>query len=357
MTSRFLNFSAAVGLMVLTVYILMIGESLLQPLVMAVVIWYLIISLSRAYQGLGRFGVPIPYTVALIFGLLTVGLGLYLLIVLINSSVNQVINAAPEYQQRFEVLIKQGAALAGVTDDKPLDALIKDINVRTLFQRTFTAVTTAASDVGLIVIYVLFLLIETRTFQRKMDAMAAGEVRRQNLRRIVSEISDDINTYVRIKSVLSLITAGLCYIVMKIAGLDFAEFWAVIIFIMNYIPTIGWVIGAVFPIALSIVAFTGVAATVVVTSLLVVIPVFINNVIEPRLMGQSLNLSSLVILLSLAFWGYVWGVLGMFLCVPIMVIINIVLAKFPHTRPVAIMLSANGRVNPALSGSVERDET
>ena len=79
--------------------------------------------------------------------------------------------------------------------------------------------------------------------------------------------------------------------------------------------------------------------------MLIAIPTVINNFIEPRMMGRSLNLSSLVIIMSLILWGSIWGIIGMFLCVPIMVILNIVLAKFESTRPLAVMLSANGKID------------
>ena len=132
---------------------------------------------------------------------------------------------------------------------------------------------------------------------------------------------------------------------MKLAGVDFAEFWAVLFFLFNYIPTIGAILGVAFPAILMIVQFTSVPLIVSVIAVLIAIPTVINNFIEPRMMGRSLNLSSLVIIMSLILWGSIWGIIGMFLCVPIMVILNIVLAKFESTRPLAVMLSANGRID------------
>jgi predicted PurR-regulated permease PerM len=93
------------------------------------------------------------------------------------------------------------------------------------------------------------------------------------------------------------------------------------------------------------VQFDSPALIISMIVVLIAIPSIINNVVEPKLMGRSLNLSALVIILSLVFWGTIWGVLGMFLCVPIMVILNIVLAKFDGTRPIAVLLSADGRVD------------
>ncbi|MCY4192269.1 MAG: AI-2E family transporter, partial [Rhodospirillaceae bacterium] len=137
----------------------------------------------------------------------------------------------------------------------------------------------------------------------------------------------------------------LCYVAMKLAGVDFAEFWAVLFFLFNYIPTIGAIIGVFFPAMFMIVQFSSVPLIISVIAVLIAIPTIINNFVEPRMMGRSLNLSSLVIIMSLILWGSIWGIIGMFLCVPIMVILNIILAKFEPTRPVAVLLSANGEID------------
>jgi predicted PurR-regulated permease PerM len=213
-----------------------------------------------------------------------------------------------------------------------------------MIQRTALALTSLAGDLGLILIYTGFLLLEHRTFSRKLEAMSRTERQHTEVRTAFEEISHDIKTYVRIKTALGLITALLVYGIMKGVGLQLSEFWAVVTFISYFIPTVGAIISVLGPMLLLIVQFTDVWLIASVSAAIVTIQVLMNNAIEPKLVGRSLNLSSLVIIVSLVFWGLVWGVLGMFLCVPFMVIINIALSKFEATRPIAIMLSADGNV-------------
>ncbi len=132
---------------------------------------------------------------------------------------------------------------------------------------------------------------------------------------------------------------------MAAVRVDLAVFWAVLRFILNFIPTIGSIIAVSFPILLSVVQFDSWLPTIILSIFLVSIQIVIGNILEPRFMGKSLNLSPLVIILSLSIWGSIWGVVGMFLCIPIMVILNIILAKFDKTRGLAVMFSARGKVN------------
>lgn len=345
MSTRFLNVCAALAILVLTIYVLIIGQTFLMPLVLAIVVWYLIVSLRRAIENLSRVGIPVPYPIALTIAVGACVLVLYLIYVLINSSVNELIASAPRYQDRFQSLVKQAYALLGLSQEAPLESIFRKINLTQIATQLARLLTSIASDIGLIIIYVIFMLAEHRTFTIKMDAMSESGESRRRLRHIVEEISLDINTYMRIKTWLSILTGLLSYAVMKVVGVDLAEFWAVIIFLLNYIPTIGSILGVLFPTLLMFVQFSNGPLVVGVAFVLLAIQVVVGNVLEPRMMGRSLNLSSLVIILSLTLWSAIWGVLGMFLCVPVMVILNIVLAKFPQTRPIAILMSADGLVD------------
>ena len=139
-------------------------------------------------------------------------------------------------------------------------------------------------------------------------------------------------------------TGVLSYLVLVTVGVDFAALWGMLIFLLNFIPTIGSILAVIPPILLSLVQFKGLTPFFIVMSSLISIQIIIGNILEPRLAGKSLNLSPLVILLSLVLWGKIWGIVGMFLCVPITVILNIVLANFESTKSIAIMLSANGKI-------------
>ena len=343
---RFLNIAAALGLVALLFFVLVVGRDFLVPFVVAVAIWYLMIALKESFKQSAKYThVPVPNAIATILAIATTVLAITLIVVLINSSINGVIASIPKYQDRINDIIGNSLKLVGYEGENPLREFIANLRPQEYVSRAAGAIGGLVQDMGLIIVYVLFLLLETWTFRRKLNALARSDSHRENLRSTIREIGEDINTYMRIKTWLSAAVAVLCYAAMKLAGVDFAEFWAVLFFLFNYIPTIGAILGVAFPAILMIVQFTSVPLIVSVIAVLIAIPTVINNFIEPRMMGRSLNLSSLVIIMSLILWGSIWGIIGMFLCVPIMVILNIVLAKFDSTRPLAVMLSANGRID------------
>ena len=345
MSNRLLNFGVALGIVALTVYILIIGKGLILPFVIAVVFWYFIISLMRGYRRFQIRGIRLPYGLSMGLAVTTVGVIIWLVYLLIEGNVNQVIEATPRYQARFEELVAKAFVLLGITEENPLENLIGQIDIRNLMSQFASAVTGLASDVGLIIIYVLFLLLEHRTLERKLDALHSTADESAETDLLLDEISNDINIYLKIKTAMSLLVGVISYVIMAAVGVDFAQFWAFLIFLFNYIPTVGAILGVLFPILLISVQFDSVPLIVAVSILLIANPVIINNLLEPRLMGKSLNISSLVIILSLVLWGSIWGIIGMFLCVPIMVILNIIFSKFPQTRPIAILLSANGKID------------
>ena len=343
---RFLNIAAALGLVALLFFVLVVGRDFLVPFIVAVAIWYLMIALKESFKQSRKYTrVPVPDAIATVLAIATTVLAITLIVVLVNSSINGVIASIPKYQDRINDIIGNSLKLVGYEGENPLREFIANLRPQEYVSRAAGAIGGLVQDMGLIIVYVLFLLLETWTFRRKLNALARSDTHRENLRSTIREIGEDINTYMRIKTWLSAAVAVLCYAAMKLAGVDFAEFWAVLFFLFNYIPTIGAILGVAFPAILMIVQFTSVPLIVTVIAVLIAIPTVVNNFIEPRMMGRSLNLSSLVIIMSLILWGSIWGIIGMFLCVPIMVILNIVLAKFDSTRPLAVMLSANGRID------------
>ncbi len=116
-------------------------------------------------------------------------------------------------------------------------------------------------------------------------------------------------------------------------------------FLLNYIPYIGPLIAVVTLLIVASIQVTQLVPFIFLGILLTAIQIILGNFVEPKWLGVRLNLSPLVILLSLAFWGSIWGFIGLFLSVPIMVILTIILGKFPKTRPIAVMLSATGEVD------------
>jgi predicted PurR-regulated permease PerM len=170
-------------------------------------------------------------------------------------------------------------------------------------------------------------------------------VRAQRTRLAIDRAVERIEIYIRVKTFVSALTAALSYAVMWLFEINYASFWALIIFLLNYIPNIGSILAVTFPTVLTLAQFADPVVTLTVGGILTALQFTIGNIVEPRLMGTSLNLSPFVIILSLAVWGSIWGVAGMFLCVPLTMILLILLSQFPQSRPIAVLLSGNGRLD------------
>ncbi len=226
-----------------------------------------------------------------------------------------------------------------------LGDLVAEVRVTELLTRTVQTLTGTIGFTGLMVIYLMFLFIEQRSFDQKLHALLGDNPKRsQEIIRILQQIDNDIRKYLGVKTFTSAATGIISYIVMRAVDLSFAEFWAVLIFLLNFIPSIGSIIATIFPTILALVDADTLWPFLVVGGGITSLQFAIGNIIEPRLMGNTLNLSPLIILLSLALWGTLWGIPGAVLCVPITVICTIVCSYFPATRPIAILLSKNGEL-------------
>jgi len=342
-----INIFSWFGLIALSFYLLIVGKTLLIPLVIAIVIWYLINALTRDYRHLMRrltrgSWYP-PYALGLTAAILTFAVVTWFVIVLTSSNITQVISKASEYQNNLRQLMSNALQFFHLEKVPNLTQIADNLDLSQIISHIIGGLTNIASDAGIILLYVVFLLIEQNMFSQKLSLVMGGGEREEAIRGLMVRINADIQTYIWIKTLVSLLTASVSLLIMKVIGVDFAEFWALIIFFLNYIPNIGSILGTLFPSMIALVQYNDYSFLVVAGSLTAA-QFAIGNFLEPRLMGRSLNLSTLVIFFSLVFWGTIWGILGMILCVPIMVIVMIILAHFPKTRPIAILLSGDGQI-------------
>jgi len=336
----------ALWLFILTLsgYLMIVGRNLLQPLVLAIVFWYLIDTLAEFYKRLkiGRF--TLPRSVALTTAILSFGSLVWVLGTIIGRNVTAVIAAAPGYQQRLEKVFLHLADRLGFDDAPTLSQLFNRFDLGSVLSDIAGAAASVAGIIGIVIVYVGFLFVEQINANRKIELLFPDPARSARLKTILTQVSQDIQIYLRIKILLGLVVALIGYVIMWSVGLDFAGFWAVLIFFFYFIPTVGSLLAILSPMLLTLVQFDSFTPFIIVALTMGVTQITMANIIEPAIMGRSLNLSPFIIIVSLMVWGTIWGVIGMFLCVPIMVIIMIVLANFEATRPVAVLLSADGRI-------------
>lgn len=337
-------FTGALLIAALTFYLLIEGRELLIPLAVAIVIWYLLNALANFLDRIPVIGKKLPHWATLVGAVIIVLVAMALVAELISDNIAQVAAAAPAYQANFEKLIQGASRMAGFQETPDFARIADEINVRQLISGLAATVAGFAGSLGIVLIYVLFLLIEQGSFEKKLDALFPNAEKRQEVRVLLHRMQVQIQSYVAIKTLASVATGGISYIILLIVGVDFAAFWGFVIFLLNYIPTIGSLLGILLPTLLAVVQFATIGPVLAVAIGGGATQFLIGNVIEPRLMGTSLNISPLVVLISLAVWGTIWGLAGMFLSVPLTMIAIIIFSHFAATRPIAIILSGDGEI-------------
>lgn len=343
---KVLNYTAAAIFVVIVFYLLNAGEGMLLPLVIAIALWYLINTLSSAFGRIriGQFHFPKPLCMAA--SLLTFLSLIWALINFLTSTFGEVQAVVPAYQENLTARLESlpfftFADFEGQSFAQLSSGWIDLPSFATSLATSFAGILASG---GIILIYLGFLFVEQGHFGKKIAALVASPEREEDVRHIINRIRDDIQKYISIKVFTSSMTGILSYIFLTIVGVDFAGVWGLLIFLLNFIPTVGSIVATIFPAMIALAQSDGYTLFLLVLVGIGALQVCIGNILEPRLMGNSFNLSPIVILLNLALWNYIWGIPGMFLCVPLLIIITIVLSYFPQTRSIAIILSSDGRL-------------
>jgi predicted PurR-regulated permease PerM len=323
--------------------ILVFGSRFLIPLAIAFMLWLLINAIGKVFGRLEIGSFRLPGLLCRLLAILTMAGLFWLIIDIAARNVAAVREAAPIYQANLVDLIERTSTSFNI-ERSVVDELIGRIDFANVVFSITTALGALIGNVGLIALYVAFMLLEQRNFDVKIDRLFDDPRRSAALRQSLTEIEQRIERYIWIKTLVSFVTAVLCWAVLARAGVNYASLWALVIFLFNYVPNIGSLFAVILPALLTLLQFNDWGVFFSVTLSLTLVQAVIGNYVEPRLMGSTLNLSPFVIVLSLTFWGGIWGVAGMFLSVPITVIIAIVFSKFEPTRPVAVLLSSNGRL-------------
>jgi AI-2 transport protein TqsA len=330
----------AIGVVIVLIY----GKNLLMPFVFAVFLWFIIKAIRESFDRISIKGKRFPLWLKNILAFLIVFLVLASLGKVLSVNINKISKILPEYQKNVDGMIQY----LNTTFDLDIYAWIKDFSLDFDIEKLINPILNSISDLlgsaFMVLIYVVFLMIEEAVFPHKLRSIFKEGDSFHKFNSIFKKLNKSLNSYFTLKTLVSLITGILSYIILAIIGVDFAFFWAFLIFTFNFIPTIGSLVATIFPSLIALVQYNSFPHFFMVLALIGAVQVFVGNFLEPKLMGNSLNISPLVVIVALMFWGAVWGVLGMIMCVPITVTLIIVFAQFEGTRKFAIMLSSKGEV-------------
>lgn len=336
-------FATALFATVVIGYLLIIGKDLILPLVIAGLLFYVLLMLTKRVHRIKVFGHPPPKWLSALLAVGGVLAAVAVLFRLAAGSIYKVVQQAPVYQAKMNATLEQATEFL-TQHNVDTTNLFDAVSIPSLIGGVADTFTSFTQYAMLIVIYTLFIALEYPSFNRKLKALYPNEKDYKNACGVLKNITDDVGKYLKMKFLVSFATGLISYIILAVAGISYAPFWGLVIFALNFIPTVGSILAILMVVPVVIIQLGVGSASIITATGLIGTQLLIGNVIEPRLMGKSLNLSPLVILLSLAFWGTIWGPIGALLCVPLMVILNITLSKFKQTRSLAILLSQEGRI-------------
>jgi AI-2 transport protein TqsA len=312
---------------------LKLAAALIVPVLLAAFIAAL---MTPALRALERLRVPSGLALLLLVIVLA-GLALGFGSV-VAASVRDFNASLPEYQASLQ---EKSATLVAWLDQHgvrmPEQGLLKIVSPGSVMRVTGILVTALSGLLGntlLILLVVVFMLLEASILPEKLKS----ELSEGNQRRL-GQVLDDVRRYMGLKTLISAATGLFVAVFLAIYGVDSAPLLGLLAFAFNFIPNIGSIIAAVPGVLLALIQF-GLGGAAVVAIGYVVINIVVGNVIEPRVLGQGLGLSPLVVLLSLLFWGWVFGAIGMLLAIPLTMCVVIVLDSQPETRRIAHLLGA-----------------
>ncbi len=331
------------------IFFLWIGRSILIPLLIAAFLWYLMNAISDYYRKIFPYKHPntkrekawsIIYNwISYIATLITVGGVIYLFVTQIKPMFSELVAALPAIQEK---LVNLGAYLSQSIGVK-FDANMLP-NITKIATNIGSSLAGIATSMGMILVYMVFMFIEQSTFNKKFSALFPNKRQSKKSRFILDSIDTNMKKYLFIKTTISAITGIASFIWLQLIGVEFAGIWAFIVFITSYIPTIGAIVACTLPILYSLVSAPTLQQPILTAVGLIGLQIIFGNLLEPKLTGKTLNISTLAILINLVFWGMIWGIAGMFFSVPMLVAIYIICAQFDSTRWVAVLLSADGNI-------------
>ncbi len=325
--------------------LLILAKGILIPFMYGVILWFL----GRYFKNLAYkipfFKKHLPSWLVSSVIFIFIVLVLSLIGAIITSNVDALIQSYPGYQANIDVIVDKINSLLKTDLYQSLTDKLKDFKFSSIFQAVADTLSGIFSNTIMVLLYAMFIISEEASFSVKLKKLFKNSADYDSAEGIVAKINTSVSDYIRLKTLVSFLTGVVGYIFLLIMDIDAPFFWALLLFFLNYIPTIGSLLATVFPALFSLLQFGEFTPFLIILVGLGLLEWFIGNVIEPKIMGSSLNISPLVTIIALVVWGQIWGITGMLLSVPITVVMVIVLSQFDSTKRVAILLSENGDID------------
>ncbi|RMF58259.1 MAG: AI-2E family transporter [Calditrichaeota bacterium] len=321
------------------------ARAIVLPFALALFISYILNPLISFFEK-RRVPVFVSIFIAVIITFLLLGL----LGVLINTSIQSFAAEFPKYEKRLDMIYNKTLELINIppnvfsgdmeaNDRTQLFEALDKLSITGIITQLFRSITRFLSNTVLVLLCLVFILMGRNQLIAKLDRAFKPRLA-ERLTDICTNINIQIQKYILAKTLISLITALLSTVVLFLFGVEFALIWGILTFLLNFIPNIGSFIATILPLSIAFIQFENSINVLWVALCLIGIQFIMGNLFDPRFVGRSINLSPLVVLFSLIFWGWLLGMVGMFLAVPLTVVIKIIFENIESLRFLSVLMSA-----------------
>jgi AI-2 transport protein TqsA len=331
----------------LVAFVLVYFGSIFRPIVIAFLIWFIINQLKLSLGKIKIRGRGMPSLLRSILAFIIIFLVLYLIAELLIKNIEGIVATMPEYIANLnESFNKVSTIINNPHYTEYLQKWVNNLNLSGMATSILSSLSGVVANSAVVLVYVIFFLMEDAAHKIKLEKLFPKKGHEyvkfmHNLR----NISDSIRYYIGSMTAISLVTGAISYIILLFMGVEYAFLWAFLVFILNFIPYIGPLMSSLFPAIFAVITTGELLQFVYVFAAMEGVQIVIGNFIQPMVMGKGTNLAPITVIVALAFWGMLWGIVGMILAVPIMAVIVIVCSQIPSARYLAILLSEKGDIS------------
>ena len=321
-----------------SIFILFYGKFFLLPLFLALFFYIILNSISKDLINFTKkYSLIINEVFSFFFIFLLSLIFAYFLFQLLKINIVSIIENSDQYQKNLNFFLEL------ISNNKILETflsenLLQEINFIGFFSNLLNLIKSFTGNFTLVLVYLIFIIIEEKFFIIKLNLVLKNE----NKKKLFSKINNDIYNYFRIKTFTSLLTALFTFLILFFLDNELSVTFAIFAFFLNFIPYIGSLLAVFLPSLFATIQFMEFFTPILTLILLLISQIFIGNFLETKLMGKTLNISPIALIIFLSLMGKIWGLVGMFLRVPLLVILIIILNNFKDTKKIAIFLTEKG---------------
>jgi len=322
-----------------------IAAVIILPFTIAVLLAFVMFPVLKV---LDRIHCPRIISILLVIAIIIAGMGLFGMVVF--TSGKMIVEQYPQYEDRIKALYDWAANLFDLPNDEALtiwqnlwneEAIRSFVRDTTLYLSNYFFRFMSAAVI--VVLFIVFLLMETGFFREKLTVAYENKI--DQINQMGNDIISQITKYLAAKFFISLANGVIFGVTFKLVGLEFAIVWGVFQFVMNFIPTLGSIVAGVIISLFALIQFwPDPAPIIIVIAVILTVNLILGNIFDPKIVGDNVGISPLVILISLSIWGYIWGFAGMVLAVPMTVIIKIICENIPFMEPISILIGSRKAV-------------